>query len=95
MLAYIALIYRLCSTYSWYMRYGVVEKLWCDRCCYRYATRIHGPCFDNLARLFHTAASGIYMPCIYILSVILYFLFIKYFKFYIKINLYIRCICKS
>jgi hypothetical protein len=68
MLAYIALIYRLCSTYSWYMRYGVVEKLWCDRCCYRYATRIHGPCFDNLARLFHTAASGIYMPCIYILS---------------------------
>jgi hypothetical protein len=95
MLVYAALIYRLCSTYLWYMRCGVVEKLWCDRCCCGYATRMHGPCFDNLARLFYTAASRMYIPYICILSVILYFLFIKYFKFYIKINLYMRCICKS
>jgi hypothetical protein len=54
---------------------------------------MYGPYFNNLARVFYTTASGIYMPCIYILSVILYLLFIKYFKFYTKKkNLYIRCI---
>ena len=35
------------------------------------------------------------MLYICILSVILYSLFIKYFKFYIKINSYMRCICTS
>jgi len=68
-------------TYSIYYS-GVVEKLWCDR-YYRYATRIHGPYFNNLARVFYTAASGIHIPYICILSIILYSLFIKYFKFYI------------
>ena len=91
-LVYIALIYRLYSTYSQYIRYGVVEKLQCDRYYYGYATRIYGPYFNNLACLFYTIASRMHILYICILSVILYSLFIKYFKFYIKINLYMRYI---
>jgi hypothetical protein len=54
---------------------GVVEKLWCDRCCCGYATRIYGPCFNNLARILYTAASGIYIPYIYILNIILFVIY--------------------
>jgi len=77
---------RLCIGYAGHtygVRYsGVIEKLWCDRYCYGYATRIHGLYFNDLAHVFYTAASRMHMPCICILSVILYLLFIKYFKFY-------------
>jgi len=66
--------------YTHSVRYGVIEKLLYNR-CYRYATRIHGPYFNNLSRVFYTKASGMHMPRICALSFILYSLFIKYFKF--------------
>jgi len=53
---------------------GIIEKLWCDH-YYGYVTRIYRPCFNNLARIFYTTASRMH--------IILYLLFIKYFKFYI------------
>ena len=58
------------------MRYGgIIEKLWYNRCCYGYATRIHRLCFNNLARVLYTIASGIHMPCICILNVILFVIY--------------------
>jgi len=50
-------------------------------CKREYATRMHGPYFNNLSRVFHTKASGIHMLHICTSSFILYSLFIKYFKF--------------
>jgi len=50
---------------------------------------MHGPYFNNLARLFYSVAGGIYIPYIYISGVILYYILIKYFKFYISKILFI------
>ena len=68
---------------------SIVEKLWCDRCYYGYATRMHGLYFNNLAYVFYTAVNRVYMPYIYILSIILYSLFIKYFKYFKFYKFYI------
>ena len=37
---------------------GIIEKLWCNRYCCGYAMRMHGPCFNDLAYVFYTAARG-------------------------------------
>jgi len=42
---------------------------------------IRGLCFDDLTYVFYAKAGGMYIRGIYTLSFILYFLFIKYFKF--------------
>ena len=67
------------------MRCGVMEKLYATTVVVNMRRVYTG----DLARLFYNAASGIHMRGVCTPSVILYSLFIKYFKFYIKNFIYI------